>query len=128
MDEACQLPGQLLLEASPWFHAEHILSAAGTAAPPEASLCDWCGGPAAAASCGEDEGGGGKGGGGGGAEPGCGTCGCALYCSAACAAAAAPHHALNCWRLRRLAVCGAVLQPRSSAGAAPIFDYPEVDN
>jgi len=89
--------------------------------------CDWCGqlsGRGKAKGSTGSGGGTGEGGGVSGAvqQQGCSDCGCALYCSTKCAEAAAPHHAVNCWKLKQLSRKGAVLRPVADLGR-PMFQY-----
>jgi hypothetical protein len=105
---------EVLLAAAPWFHAGHLLEGRGAqlaAARPADDECDWCGAAAAPpADAGEI------------ASRGCARCGCARYCGAACAAKAAPLHALNCARLRRLTAPHAALRASFDPGR-PMFAY-----
>jgi hypothetical protein len=116
-----------LVEASPWFHSDHLVNATGNSGGSSSGsgVCDWC----------EQKTSGGGGGGANSSSYGCDACGCACYCSKACATAAAPHHARNCARLRRLSAAGAVLEAVGGVpapgvpfqpgwvGAAPMFIY-----
>jgi len=117
-----------LTAASPYFHSDHLVGALAAAAAAgdgtcaggsgssasstwQSLECDWCGKQQSRA-----------GGSSKATGSGCDTCGCAWYCSGKCAAAAAPLHARNCWKLERLAVGGAVLKP-VSAHKVPMFAY-----
>jgi hypothetical protein len=108
------LGSEVLLAAAPWFHAGHLLEGRGAelaAARPADGACDWCGAAASPPGRGAKP-----------APPGCARCGCARYCGAGCAEAAAPLHALNCARLRRLAAPHAALRASFDPGH-PMFEY-----
>ncbi|KIY93733.1 hypothetical protein MNEG_14230, partial [Monoraphidium neglectum] len=123
IDRAAEAVGPgALLAAAPWFHADHLLgggrtagAAAAAAQPPAAKECDWC---AEEALTGGQSGGGLE----------CASCGCARYCSQACAARASPLHARNCWRLRLLSAKGAVLRARFDPERPEFYYTADTDN